>query len=489
MNCLRILCIIGIILLYVQPSFGDEGERGELEMSLHEVLTIAIANNFDVQLNLYDRWITDTDIDRARSIYDAAITLQGDYEYDKSQKPTIILGQASHTGSAEAEISKKLISGTDLSVTWENQRMSTDSAFTAINPYYESALEMKFTQPLLKNFFGMNDWGDVLITRIDVHNFSLETLDAIESDMADVEKAYWEVVVAKELVRVGEKMYTDAKKFYEINVDKKKLGTSELADLYAAEANMENRKAELLTEENALKDAINELRFLINHPDTDADIIPAETIEFGVRGSDFEDNLRVAFENRRDYKRAKNDIKARKIEFNMKRNSRWPELDFEGSLRLNGLGPVYKSSAAKSFTDANPVYGATVTFTVPFEDNLAKSEYDKARYEKEQALVTLKKTEKEIVIDTDDATRLVNLKKENAERRIRVEGLQKKKLEEEVKQYRIGRSDSDRIIRFQEDLLQATILALRALKDYKDALVDLYVTQNVYLDKRKLTVK
>lgn len=493
MRLLKSLFITGIILLYsLSLSWSYEIEREEKEplyLSVYEVLSLAVLNNFDVQLNLYDRWIKDTDLDEARSIYDTSLSLTGDYEYNKSKKPTIILGKVSHTGFVSGSLSKKLITGTDLFFDYKNERMSTDSAFTALNPYYESTFEMKFTQPLLKNFFGMNDWGRVRVTKIDVYNFSLETLDKIEETLADVEKAYWDVVLAVQLVEVGKDMLKRAEEFYEINKKKRKIGTSEVTDLLAAEANMEQRKIELDLEENALKTTVNNLRYLINHPETDRYILPADEIQFSVRNANLADSLKNAFNHRRDYARAEKDIKAKKINFNMKRNSRWPELDFEGSLKLNGLGPVDRSAVAKAFTGENPVYKAIVTFTIPFEDNHGKSEYDAAKYEKAKALLELKKTEKLIVTEIDDNVRDVNVNKDAARKRINIEELQREKLEAEQRFYRMGRSDSDRIVRFQEDLLRARIQALRALRSYKDSTIDLYVAENTYLRKRRLTIK
>ena len=109
--------------------------------------------------------------------------------------------------------------------------------------------------------------------------------------------------------------------------------------------------------------------------------------------------------------------------------------------------------------------------------------------EKAKALLSLKKVEKTIVTEVDDSVRKVNLDKNKAEQRIKIEELQRLKLVEEEKKYKYGRSDSDRIIRFQEDLLHAEILALKAVRDYMRSLVDLYLTEDTYLERRNLTVK
>jgi len=494
MKLIKSILIIAIFFLWVNISWSEETtseapNENFIYFSLDEVLRLAVVNNFDIQLAFYDRKINQADIDESRSVYDTILSLNADYEYDKSATPTIILGSASHTGSTGVELTKKFATGTDVTVAFQNTRESSDSVFSSLNPYYESALEMKFTQPLLRDFFGMQDWGDVKITKIDVANFDSEILDKIESDLAKVEKAYWDVAIAAKLRDIGEDMYERAKEFYRINEKKIKIGTSEPSDFFAAEANMETRKTELEVEEDKFKRAANKLKFLVNHPEKDSIIIPKDAAGIFGKEIDFLKSLKTAFENRRDYKRAKKDIKAKKIKFNMTRNARWPQLDLEGSLILNGVRATPKSAAGDAFSDTNPEYFAKVTFSFPFEDSSAQSDYDKAKSEKAKTLINLKKVEKTIVTEIDDSVRKVNVDRNKAEQRMKIEELQRKKLEEEEQQFFIGRSDSDRIIRFQEDLLQAKILALKAVRDYKNSLVDLYVTKNTFLDKRDLTVK
>lgn len=499
---LRVLLIIGIIFIYITPSgadvevypIGDYEEKGvetaeRVYLSLNEVLGLALMNNFDIQLNLYDRKIKEADMDEEKSIYDTVLTLTGEYDYDRSEAASTILGSSSHSGSAGAKITKKLVTGTDVTIDWQNTRESSDSAFTSLNPSYESSLEMKFTQPLLRNFFGMNDWGAVRITKIDIDNFSSEILDKIENNLADVEKAYWDLVTAKGLVGIRRKMCSKADEFYQINKKKKELGTSELTDLLAAEANRERRKSELEVEDDNLKYRTNRLKLLIDHSRGDEDILPMDSINILDREISFIQKLKTAFQNRRDYERAKNEIKAKKIKFNMKRNSRWPQLDFEGSLKLNGVERMYKDSAADSFTHENPEYYAKATFSFPFEDREARSEYNKAKYEKLKALLNLKKTEKTIVTEINDKVRKANVYRDKAVRAGKIERLQREKLMEEERLFGYGRSDSDRIIRFQEDLLNAQIGTLTSLKEYKDSLIDLYLAQNIFLKKRGLTVQ
>ena len=84
---------------------------------------------------------------------------------------------------------------------------------------------------------------------------------------------------------------------------------------------------------------------------------------------------------------------------------------------------------------------------------------------------------------------MVNAYRERANEFTEVAELQKHKLQEEEKKYRYGRSDSDRIIRFQEDYLNSEIASSQAMLDYAEALIDLYLAENVYLEERNLTLQ
>lgn len=460
-----------------------------ISLSLHETLQLAVLNNFDVQLNLYDRLIKEAELDDAVSIYDTVLQLTAEYNYDRNEQASAIFGSSSHTGAAGAKITKLLPSGTDLSFDFQSARDSSNSAFATMNPAYESTLEMKFTQPLLRNFFGMYDWGGVKITRIDVNNYSSEVLDKIEKNLADVEKAYWELAVALRLADIADEMYLYAEEFHEVTKKKRKLGTAEATDLLAAEANMIQRRSELGIEEAALRRAMNKLKLLINYPDGRKYIIPSDSAEIKDRDFALIPSLKTAFESRRDYRRARDDIKAKKIKFNMERNARWPQLDLEGSLLLNGVERNWQGAAADAFTHDNPEYNAKITFSFPFEDRDARSRYDAAKNNRAKALIKLKKVEKTIVTEIDDIVRKARAYNERARDARKVEALQKEKLAEEEKQFGYGRSDSDRMIRFQEDLLRASVSAFNSFKEYRHSVIDLYLTEDTYLTRRGLVVR
>ena len=484
--------LISLLLFYSHELLAQtEKEPGVLYLTLKDVLGVAILNNFDIQLAKYDRAIKDTDIDDTLSIYDTVLSLDAEYTHNRLETSSIIAGTVSEDYEVGLNLSKKLKTGTDVDIDYKFLRDRSDSAFITLNPSEESYLKFTFTQPILRNILGMNDWGDVKITKIEVNNFASETLDKIEKSLLEVEKAYWELLLKEKFVAVREDMQKKAQEFFDVVGKKEEIGSAELTDLYAARANLKVRKSELVVEESNLKTAQNKLKLLINNKEANSSIYisPVDMVDISVEDISLVPALKAAFANRRDYRRAMNDIKAKDIRLAMKKNERWPQLDLTGSFKMNGVRRSLASSIEDTLSEENIEYYAGVAFSFPLEAREEKSAQKKAELEKAKALVNLKKIEKTIVSEIDSKAKTVNAYRQRANEFMEVAELQKYKLQEEVKKYRYGRSDSDRIIRFQEDYLNAQIAAGVAILDYIEALIDLYLNQNLYLAKRDLIAR
>jgi outer membrane protein TolC len=130
-----------------------------------------------------------------------------------------------------------------------------------------------------------------------------------------------------------------------------------------------------------------------------------------------------------------------------------------------------------------------VVFSFPLEAREEKSAHDKAKLEKAKALVELKKIERTILLDIESMVKKVNTHRERVEELREAAEFERFKLEEETKKYRYGRSDADRMTRFQQDYLDAELRLKLAMQEYMDALIGLYLDQNIYLVKRNLTVQ
>ena len=458
-------------------------ERGEvIYLSLPEVIHRAINNNLDVKLARFDASIRATDLSFREAVFDTIFKAKMGYADDRSKKSSTLLGTEATEVNYDFGFSKRLPAGTDLGIGFTNKRTSTDSSFAAFDPSYESTLKFSLVQPLGKNRGGLIDRGNIEITKLNIENAGAASLDRIEAALTATEKAYWNLVLAYKVLTIKKDMLKQAEELFNLNKVRIKTGLVEKTDLYASEANLRLRQTELLIAKNGVQSAINKLKLEMNDSSPEK-IVPRDKLKLEEGEFSLVDRLKEAFAHRRDYQRVRNDIKAKKIQLEMKVNSRWPQVDLLGSLSKNGLDTQYADALGNVFEEDNPTYFVGIKFSFPLGNRRARSEYTRASLEKARALVDIQRIERIIFTEVDERVRAVKVNWERAGQQFKVEDLQKLKLKEEEKKFKYGRSNSDTIIRFQEDLLRAEVAAVQSLADYRKSLVDLERAQNILLGK------
>ncbi|MDP2654741.1 MAG: TolC family protein [Candidatus Omnitrophota bacterium] len=452
-------------------------------MTMDEASRLALQNNFDIQLAKFDVYISRTRQDEAESIYDTILSAMVGYEDDQSEPTSSIMGTKSLDNDYNIGISRKLPTGTTVSVDMANNRHWTNSSFVTLNPAHDSSLGLTVEQDLGKNFFGIQDRGNIRITQGEIENSEYTSLDKIEQYLADVQKAYWEMALHVERAQIARDMLEQARRLWEHDQAKFRDGLVEKPELIATEANYRTRQSDVMMAESELKTRENVLRFLLNIPDDTAQIAPQDTLGAAEEETLVHPALKAALENRRDFKKAHNELKNRDIKLAMERNNLWPEINLTASLAQNGVSAdSFRSAVEQIGSEYNADVAATLSVSFPLENRKAKANLKKADLEKARALVNIKLLERKIAIDIMDQVRSCDVFLEVAANSDIVAELQANKLMEEEKRFRTGRSDTDTLIRFQEDVIEARWKAAQDKYRYATALVELKRREGVLLN-------
>lgn len=475
--------------IFRSPMAAAQPERKEYPLSLKEVTELALTNNFDIQMLKYDAFIAETSLGSARSIFDVILDAEVNYQRDESKKTSSLYGTQTIDNDYNLGLSKKFASGTTVGLDMDNNRNWTDasSASSALN--HNSSLSLSLTQELGKNFLGIQDRGQLDITQINVENAAYTSLEKIETLISQVQKAYWDLVLQHEKVALQRDMVAQAKKLYDIHQEKLKDGLVEMPEAIASEANYKARRNKLRLEKNILATKQNVLKLMLNLTGDDVYLIPTEMFRLDGNDKDFTQSLKIAFDHRRDYQKAQNQVAAQKIRLVMDKKNILPTINLNASLARNGLGDHFKQSVTNITDEDNTQYAVGLTFSFPLQNRDAKAKLQKSQYRKTKVLIDLKRVEKEITVDIMDQVRNCNVYKEIALNSIDVAALQCQKLTEEEKRFNTGRSDTDTVIRFQEDFIQAKQTALADQYRFHSALVDLKLKQGILLGTYQLKDK
>ncbi len=483
LNRIIILLIIISSSLARAQTVERIGKAATMEISLADVSRLALENSLDVQIAKYDAYIKRTYLGRAKSIFDTFLRANIDYLKDEKKPQTTLLGDKNVINNYQAAVGKKLPLGTDLELKLGNKRQYSNSPFDTINPAHDAVVGLSLRQPLGKNFFGLADRATVKITKIDIANAEYTSLDNVEQALANVQIAYWNYILKREELSIKQDMRKKAQRLYEIYDNKYKKGLAEKADLLAVAANVRSRDNDVLGAQLAGETAKNDLLFLLNAADLSVQLQPLESLAVDPYGVDLASAVNIAISSRRDYKTVKNMVKANEIDLTVKKNALWPEIDLSASFEKNGLDSDYQEAWDEIVSEDNKEVFVGLEVKFPLENRKARSEKKEASLRKQQLIFMLKRVERLILRELNNTVNEVNTVKNQVTLSGILVMLQGDKLKEEEKRQKYGRSNSDILIRFEEDLLTARLQAAYDLFRYRVSLIDLDLAQNTLLDK------
>jgi len=459
-----IIFTASILFIFSSPARASYEKEEVIYLSLAEVISQTVENNFGIELARLDKQIGATRLPLQEAIFDTILRGEAHLRGDRGPKRMPYLG-----------VARKFPTGTIASLTFidmENLPLGPPPA-----PVVNSVVELSLTQPLLKNRGGLIGRGSVELARLGIKNIDFISQDRIEEIIATTEKAYWNLVFAYEILQTRKDMLRWAEELVNLNEELFEMGLVERIDVLTSEASLSLRQLELLVAKNGFQSAVNGLKFLINDP-TPTTIIPVTGLTRKDEEIILEAELQKAFLHRRDYQKARVGIKASDLQLKIKANSRLPQLDLTGSLKWQELDAMPGGVFAN-----DPDYFLGIELSFPLGGRKARSEYNRALLEKEQAHLNLEMVERIIVTEVDEKVRAVEISHKQIEQHLRIVELQRLQLEEEMKRFEHGRSRSDIVVRFREALLKTEMALIKSLVSYNKSLVDLRRTQNILLDK------
>lgn len=463
----KILICIFSIFIFNLSFYSISFAQNVYKLSLDEVSKLTMQNNIDIQIAQYDNKIADYDIDIAESIFDIILYSKVGYTNDQRASTSTLAASKTVDNDYNVGLSKKFNSGTTISSNLTNNRTYVEGSSTASAPIsHESNFDLTVRQDLGRNFFGNQDRGNIKLTQIDVENVRYTSIDKIETILSVTQKAYWDLVLQYEKVSIQQDMVSQAKKLYDLHQEKLKDGLVEIPEAIASEANYRKRNNSLILEQNILSSRINVLKLMLNIHDDNLDIEPTDKLSVLDSIVDFNVQLNKAFSQRRDYKVTLNKVKKSDISLALKKNNIYPEINLTASFQRNGLGDHFKQSNTNITDTNNPKFYAGLEIEFPLFNTEAKAKLKQAEMDKVRILLNLKYIERKIVIEVMDQVRDCNVLQQIALNSIDITNLQKEKLIEEEKRFNQGRTDTDTIIRYQEDFIQAQFSEAEAKYNY-----------------------
>ena len=304
-----------------------------------------------------------------------------------------------------------------------------------------------------------------------------------------VEVAYYDLVAARELVRVEEKALELKDQFVAETRRRVEVGDLPPLDSEQAETQLETTRTALIAAREAWVSRQNALKFLITDDFrelVDIDLQPAHDLTATERRLIRSESFKSALSQRPDLAEARLAIERSDVEVRFYKNQLFPNLDLFG--HYGGVGIHSDGSSAVSdalhFRDQEYYYG--VVLTVPLARIRERSDYAASKARRELAELQLKKAEQQVFLQIADLVNRVQSRfsQVGSTRKARVYA--EAALAAEQKKLQNGLTTSFIVLQLQEILTGARTAEIQALADYNEMLAQLAFAEGATMQQHRL---
>jgi outer membrane protein TolC len=278
--------------------------------------------------------------------------------------------------------------------------------------------------------------------------------------LVQAESAYWQLATSRDIVTIEEKALTDAQATYDYNNRKVKMNLAESSDVLQSEAARESAKLSLKTARDNERTAERTFN-LVRNASVDAVPEPLEPVNWDAVESTEVPKLRTG--NRADVDQTAAQARATEATARVQEENDRPTLELYGSYASNGRSYTgLQNAMSNSFDSGKPTDLVGIRFNMPLDFSAQNAARDGARKQAEGADLRFRQT----VTDqenqwSDLVNRLSDAQSQYHYARI-IENVQNKKLENEQKQLRRGRSTTFQVLQFETDYTNAQLARAKA---------------------------
>ena len=504
-----------------QTTLAATGDtRPMVRLSLDDVVKLTLDKNLDIAVQRLNPRINDIALASLRSVYHPNLTstLQTQSTTNASTSTiaggtsagqAVVTGQTVYNGGITQSIPW---GGGSLAVQLNNNRQTTTSANSLFNPTYNANWSGQYTQPLLRNLRIDSTRQQLAVTRINRDISDVQLKASITNTLTNVRNAYWDYVFATQAVEVAQKSLDLASKLVQDNQTRVQVGTMAPIDVVQAQSEAATRKQALVTAQSTRRTTELALkRFIVSgtdDPNWSAAIDPTDRPEFRPEAIDVATAVRRALSERTDVEIAKMNTAANDVTLKYLQDQMKPQADLVAFYGLTGLGGTqlltagtgvnrevigsipggYVDALSSLFRSSYPRWTVSMNFSYPLGLSSQEASVARARVQLNQVQAQLKQVELQVANDVTSAAIQAQNTAEAVQAAQAAHELSQRKLEAEQSKFEVGMSTNYFVVQAQRDLADAQNSELRAILNYRKALVEFERVQQTTLQNLNITI-
>jgi multidrug efflux pump len=475
-----------------------------LKLTLDEAVRRAIENNPDLAIVRLDTEVEAAHVGESRGAFAPVFSTTVGHSGNTTAPTNFLLGDSGvevNDSFWSTGVRQRLpFGGGTWSASWDSARTTTNNPISSFDPSLQAGFQLAVSQPLLKDRGIDTARYQYSIARRNERSSDLHAREAAVQTTAAVKQAYWTLKATRANVLVQQRsleLAQELERQTRIRVD---AGQTPPLDLVQAQAEVAQRRENLIRARTGDDDAEDRLRRLIMNP---ADVTfwavrfdPIEEPTGRDAMPDVDAIVAKALGERLDIARANLDLENAKTTTAFLDNQRLPDVRLETSYRGSGLagsqfirnggfpGTVI-GERSRSFGDAlgqafgpdYPTWSVGITVAKSFGHTYEDASRAGADVERRQAAQRISSLQLQAAESIRQAGRQIRSTAERIDAARAGATLAQQRLDSEQRRYEAGLSTTFLVTQAQRDLLQAQVNLLQTTLDYESALVNFEAVQ------------
>ena len=370
-------------------------------MTLREVVAKTVMYGFDVSVAAYQPAIEETRITEAEGRFDTVFRQSLEYQFTSNEIAGIGTGFGVVTDDEQQSVQmqttfeKLLRSGGQASLNLSVVRVDNANAVllnqAQFNPTWETSLNLRFTQPLLRDFGTEVNNARIVINQNNQRISVLDFREALEEAMVNAETLYWNVWAAQQAVEIQREQLDETLKTLDrINIRREQAGDADIGQQSQALGEVFVRRQQLIQAESTLRQLTVDLKRVMNDPDLPIAggdvVVPVTEPSLEPLAVDMDAALDAALMYRTEIGQQLLRVQSARTALQVARSNLKPRLDLVLSGGLQGLDDSFGDAITNQFTFDGPNVAAGMQFEVPLGNVEARAVLRRALLQEQQGV-------------------------------------------------------------------------------------------------------
>jgi len=493
-----------ITVLSATGASAQSDGRETLQLTLDEAVRRAVENNPDLAGVRFSTQIESARVSESESAYTPVFSTTVGASSIVTPPSNFLLGEngvdTKDLFSSTGVRQRLAWGGGTWNLSGDTSRTSSDNPLTSFDPSLQSGFQFAFSQPLLKDRKMDLARQQTIVSRRNLETAELRVRESVVQTTAAVKQAYWTLKATLANVMVQQRSLELAQELARQNKARVDVGQTPPLDLLQAEAEVAQRRENLIRANTSAGDAEDRLRRLIMDP---ADVSfwrmrihPSDEPIVGGVLPDVDTIAADGFAGRYDLARARKDLENIATTVDFFNDQTLPDVRLETAFRSNGLGGTrflrsggfpgtvvgtvnrgYGSVLGDMFGSTYPAWSVGLTVNYSLGRSYEEAGLARAQMERRQATQRIASLQLQIAETLRQAARQVHSTAQRIEAARAGETVARQRLDVEQRRYEVGLSTSFLVTQAQRDLLQTEVNLLQATLDHQSALVSFEALQ------------